>query len=227
VIRVVLMGPPGAGKGTQAVRLAERANAVHLATGDLLRTAVAQGTPLGQKAKAYMEQGQLVPDDVILGMMEEKLAGEAGERGFVLDGFPRTVAQAEGLEELLLRVGQSLDAVLVLDVPEEELVARLAGRRTCTVCGSVYGPKGRPASVEEDRCDRCGAPLTVRPDDRPDVIRRRLEVYREETRPVVTHYEVSGLCRHVDGTGSVDQVAQRLEEALASALPPGAWRPIS
>lgn len=226
MIRVILMGPPGAGKGTQAKRLAARAGAVHLSTGDLLRAQVRAGTPLGREAQSYLDQGQLVPDRVVLGMVERELEGDAGTKGFVLDGFPRTSVQAEGLDELLDRVGQPLDAVLVLEVPADEIVSRLGGRRTCVACGAVYQAAGRPERVEDDRCDACGGVLTVRPDDRPEVVRERLRVYQEQTAPVVTHYTLQGLVRHVDGVGSVEEVERRLEENLALLLPPGAWEPL-
>jgi adenylate kinase len=221
-IRIVLMGPPGAGKGTQAARLAAAHGALHLATGDILREALKSDTPLGREARRYVDGGTLVPDRVVLALVEERLrAGGAGQ-GFVLDGFPRTVPQAEGLDVLLDGLRAPLDGVLVLDVPDEVVVERLAGRRTCPACGAVYGPEGRSARVEEDRCDRCGAPLEVRSDDRPETIRRRLQVYREQTRPVVAHYELRGLARHVDGVGGRDEVTDRLEEALSGLLPPTA-----
>lgn len=226
MIRAVLMGPPGAGKGTQAKRLSARAGAVHLSTGDLLRAQVSAGTDLGKEARSFLDQGKLVPDRVVLGMVETELTGEAGRRGFVLDGFPRTTGQSEGLDELLNRVGQPLDAVLILDVPEEEIVRRLAGRRTCPQCGAIYPSEGRPAALGDDRCDQCQSPLTIRPDDRPDVIRERLRVYRQQTAPVVAHYELEGLARHVKGLGEVDEIAQRLEEALETMVPPGTWEPI-
>lgn len=223
MIRAVLMGPPGAGKGTQAARLASRAGAVHLSTGDLFRAQVKAGSDLGREARSFLDQGKLVPDRVVLGMVETELEGDAGHRGFVLDGFPRTTGQTEGLDALLSRLGQPLDAVLVLDVAEEEIVRRLAGRRTCAGCGAIYQADGRPAAVEADRCDRCSAELMVRPDDRPDVVRERLRVYRHQTASVVAHYELEGLARHVMGLGTVDEVAARLEEALAAMLPPRAW----
>ncbi len=225
MIRAVLMGPPGVGKGTQAKRLGERAGAVHLSTGDLLRLQVKAGTKLGREAQTFLDQGRLVPDRVVLGMVEEELRGEAGRRGFVLDGFPRTTGQAEGLDELLNRVGQPLDGVIVLDVSEDEILKRLGGRRTCTNCGAVYQAAGRVEALEADRCDQCQTPLVVRPDDRPDVIRERLRVYREQTASVVVHYELRGLVRHVKGEGEIGAVADRVEGAMALMLPPGVWEP--
>jgi len=208
------MGPPGAGKGTQAGRLARAHFAAHMATGDILREALATGTPLGQEARRYLDSGTLVPDRVVLGLVEERMRDGVAQQGFVLDGFPRTVPQAEGLDAMLDRLGAPLDGVLVLAVPEEVVVGRLGGRRTCPDCGSVYPAQRRPPALEDDRCDRCQAALTVRSDDRPETIRRRLEVYREETRPVVAHYELRGLAHTVDGVGEVDEVASRLDAAI-------------
>ena len=219
------MGPPGAGKGTQAEALAAGAQGAHLATGDMLRQALRDQTPLGLEAKRYLDGGTLVPDRVVLGLVEERLHALPPRTGFVLDGFPRTVPQAEGLDALLDRLGSPLDAVLVLDVPDQVVVSRLAGRRTCAACGSVYASAGRPERLEDDRCDRCGGALTVRSDDRPETVRRRLEVFRQETEPVIAHYELRGLVRHIAGEGSVDEVRARLVAAIpadAGARPGGA-----
>lgn len=221
-MRIVLMGPPGAGKGTQATRLAAIGGAVHLSTGDILREALAAGTPLGQEARQYLDSGTLVPDRVVLGMVEERMRAGAARRGFVLDGFPRTVPQAEGLDVMLDHLSAPLDAVLLLQVPEEVVVARLAGRRTCSSCGKVYPGEGRAADLADDRCDACQATLVVRSDDRPETVRRRLAVYREETRPVVGHYELRGLVKPVDGVGEMDAVTARLRRALAEAMGPEA-----
>lgn len=214
-MRIVLMGPPGAGKGTQASRLAAASGTVHMATGDILRAALKTGTALGREAQQYLDSGTLVPDRVVLGMVEERLGGTAARSGFVLDGFPRTVPQAEGLDRILDRMRAPLDAVLLLEVPEEILVGRLAGRRTCPSCGRVYPVQGRPADIEADRCEFCQASLAVRSDDRPETIRRRLAVYRDETEPVVAHYRLRGLVRPVDGVGDMEDVGRRLDARLA------------
>ena len=210
---VILLGPPGVGKGTQAVRLAEELYAAHVSTGDLLRAARREGTELGKKAQAYMDAGELVPDDVILGMMREKLSSDEAAGGFLLDGFPRTVAQAEGLDDLLAGLDQELDAVVSLDVEDDEIVRRLSSRRVCAECGRVA-----PAGAEgHESCPACGGALKRRADDDPDTVRRRLEVYREETTPVLDWYERSPTpVRTVRGGGSVEEVQARIIEATAS-----------
>ena len=211
-MRLVLMGPPGAGKGTQGAELARRYGVPRYSTGDILRAARREGTELGRKAQEYMDAGELVPDDVILGMMRETLSSEEAAGGFVLDGFPRTVAQAEGLAELLDDLGLELDAVVDLEVPDEEIVRRLSSRRVCTDCGSVA-----PAGIsDEEPCPECGGELRRRSDDDPETIRRRLEVYREETAPVLDWYERSDTrVLRVRGSGPVDDVQERVAGALA------------
>lgn len=214
------MGPPGAGKGTQAEDLARGAGAAHLATGDMLREALREETALGLQARRYLDSGTLVPDRVVLGLVEERLTGPDGGAGFVLDGFPRTVAQAEGLDALLARMKTPLEAVLVLDVADEVVVERLSSRRTCTRCGAVYAAAGRPARVEDDRCERCGGTLGVRSDDAPETVRRRLAVFRAETGPVIARYERQGLVRRVPAGGSVEDVRQRLVAAIRGDVRP-------
>lgn len=215
------MGPPGAGKGTQAARLAEDEGLCRISTGDLLRVAVAEGTPLGREAEGYMRAGELVPDDVILRMVDGELDQPVCGSGAVFDGFPRTVDQARGLEGLLARRGAALDQVLVLEVSEEEVVRRLSGRRVCKTCKKLYHISFDPPR-QEDRCDACGDELVQRPDDRPETIRRRLTVYREETQPVRQYYERGGGVpragvAEVDGEGSIDDVAAKLRRLLAPA----------
>ena len=212
-MRLILMGPPGAGKGTQGDRLAARLNVPRLSTGEMLREARRAGTPLGRAAKRYMDAGELVPDDVILGLIGEAFDRPDSADGFVLDGFPRTIAQAEGLAALLEPRGQSLDRVVTLEVSDEELVARLSGRRVCDSCGRVT----RIALVgdSEEACERCGGRLVQRSDDRVETVRRRLEVYREQTEPVLGWYAGSGVgLTAVDGTGTKDEVASRLVDLL-------------
>lgn len=206
--RVVLLGPPGAGKGTQARVLALRLGVPHVSTGDLFRWHVSQETPLGRKAREYLERGLLVPDEITVSMVAEKMDG----RGFVLDGFPRNLAQARALEEILRRRGEELDAALLLEVPEEELVERLSGRRVCAVCGRNYHLRFQPPPG--GRCS-CGGELLEREDDREEVVRRRIRVYREETSPLVEFYEGRGKLIRVDGLGDPDEVSSRILAALS------------
>ena len=206
------MGPPGAGKGTQGDRIANELNIPRLSTGDMLREARKAGTPLGREAQRYMDAGELVPDDVILGIVGEALDAPDAARGFLFDGFPRTVAQAEGLADLLKGKGVALDAVLSLDVPDEELIERISGRRVCEARGHVTHTR---VVGDSTRCPDCGGALVHRTDDLPDTVARRLGVYREQTEPVLEHYAAgeTGLTV-VDGLGHPDDVADRLAAAL-------------
>jgi len=207
---VVLLGPPGAGKGTQGERLADCLRVPKLATGDVLREAVRLGTPLGLAAKAAMDRGDLVPDDVILGIMKHALGAPSARRGVVLDGVVRTVPQAEGLARVLRELGRTLDAVLLFEVNADELVARLSGRTVCSTCQTPYTGR-EPGS----RCDKCGGTLVRRKDDEPDAVRNRLTVYDRQTAPVVAWYRAqNGVVRHVDAMGSVDDVFARVARAL-------------
>lgn len=209
------MGPPGAGKGTQGERLEEILDVPRYATGDMLRAARRAGTEMGRRAAEYMDAGELVPDEVILGIVREALDRPEAADGWVLDGFPRTPAQAEGLTEILDERSESLDAVLYLDVPEEELVRRLSGRRVCEDCGLVTHLDDLPEEGDGGRCPDCGGELVQREDDRPGTVRRRLEVYREQTRPVLSRYRSAEVPVHeVDGTGPVERVTGRLRERL-------------
>jgi len=213
-VRLVLMGTPGVGKGTQAGLLAGRSGACHLSTGDMLRDAARQGTRFGREAQRYMEQGRLVPDDVVIGSVSERLASPDCERGFVLDGFPRTLAQARALDEILAQRRQSLEAVLLMTVPREEVIRRLGGRRVCASCDAMYHVEFHPPA-KADRCDQCGGTLVQRDDDRPETIARRLDVYERETAPVLEHYRAAGLLHEIDGTGSREDVSHRIQAALA------------
>lgn len=212
-MRVVFVGPPGVGKGTQAQRLAERRGMVKISTGDVLREAVRQGTPLGVRAKAFMDAGSLVPDDLVIGMLSERLAGDDTARGCLLDGFPRTIAQAEALGKMLERRGEALDLVVAFDADHEVIVDRLSGRRSCPRCGKVYHVHFDPSPAGA-RCGGCGAELVQREDDREATIRRRLKVYEEETAPLLAYYRDRGLLVLVDGTAPIDVVAARVDEAL-------------
>jgi adenylate kinase len=211
---VILFGPPGAGKGTQGALLADRLQLLRLSTGDVLRDAVRRGTAMGIEAQRYMNAGELVPDDVILGIVRDYLAGEAAHTGVIFDGFPRTLPQAQRLDALLADLNRPLRAVLVLEVENDTLVKRLSGRRSCETCGAAYNIYFEPPQ-EEGRCDRCGSELTMRPDDEPATVRRRLEVYSEQTEPLIEHYETSATAvHHVDGDRTVDDVQSDLAGLL-------------
>jgi adenylate kinase len=216
MIRIVLLGPPGSGKGTQASALHQRWGIPHIASGDLLRAHVRDGTPLGRRAKPYMDRGDLVPDDLILDMMAERLAEADAAKGYVLDGFPRTLAQGEALDRRLRSLEQDLDAAVYLDVPEQEILRRLAGRRTCPTCNAVYHSDTMPPQ-REGICDRCGTPLVQRDDEKPDVIRKRLGVYAEQTEPLLNYYRSKDLLRPIDGTIGVDNVLAEIATAVESA----------
>jgi adenylate kinase len=210
---VLLMGPPGAGKGTQASHLVEQYGLKHVATGDLLREAVAGGTELGRTAKEYMDAGKLVPDDVIIGMLRE-LVAELGQTGALIDGFPRTVAQAEALDGMLEELGRGIDAVLDVSVPSDILVERLGGRYICRNCQTPYNVNTKPPQVE-GVCDVCGGELYQRADDAPEAVAKRLEVYTEQTAPVSAYYESRGILHTIDGNQPIDSVRAQLDSALS------------
>lgn len=224
-MRIVLLGAPGSGKGTQAHRLAERSGIPQISTGDLLRAAVARGTPLGLEAKAAMESGALVDDALVLGMIRERLAEPDARGGFILDGFPRNLVQGAALDGLLAELKQPLDTVVQLEVDPAELVRRISGRRSCADCGRVFNVlTSPPPSGAAAICPKTGAPhrLIQRPDDNEATVAERLRVYEEKTRPLIAFYESRGLLRVIDAQGELDTVTQRLAQALASgeAAPP-------
>ncbi len=214
---VVLLGPPGVGKGTQAVRLADEMGAAHVSTGDLLRAARRDGTDLGRKAQAFMDAGEYVPDDLILDLVRDHLDGIDDGAPVFFDGFPRTTAQADGLDRVLGSLGRRLDVVVVFGAPEETLVRRLSGRRSCPHCGAVYNIYFSPPSAE-GVCDRCGGLLVHRTDDEPETVRRRLEVYEEQTAPLVSHYEAHRAeLKRVAADRPVDEVYADFSRAVRSA----------
>jgi len=212
-VRVVLLGPPGAGKGTQAKLLRDRFEACQISTGDILRKAVADRTPLGEEAGTYLNRGELVPDDVIVRLVGERLKQKDCAKGFVLDGFPRTLPQAESLEGILKAMGLPLDGVLSMQVPPEVIVQRLAGRRNCQDCGALYHLSFDPPRNGET-CDRCDGHLQQRDDDREETITTRLRVYESQTAPLANYYRQRGNLREIDGVGKVEDIQKRIVEAL-------------
>jgi len=211
-LNLILLGPPGAGKGTQAERLQDDFPLAYVATGDILRAAVKDGTDLGREAKGYMDRGELVPDQVIIGVILDRLAEQDTADGFLLDGFPRTAAQAEALDEALDRVGRRLSAALLIDVPPDDIVRRLSGRRVCPN-GHVYHVEHNPPR-DDNRCDVDGEPLHQREDDREETIRKRLEVYRTQTAPLVEYYDERDILRRFDGTRSPTEVHDHLRATI-------------
>jgi adenylate kinase len=214
-MNLVLLGPPGSGKGTQGERLQEDLELPYYATGDILRAAVREGTELGKAAKDYMDRGDLVPDDVIVGMIGERIDSSEAADGFILDGFPRTAPQAKALAAKLDELGRELTAVLLIDVSDEEVVRRLGGRRTCVENGHVFHVEFSPPK-QEGVCDVDGSELIVRDDDKPEVIRKRLATYHGKTEPLVTYYDDRGVLRRVDGERDPDEVTEELRRTLAT-----------
>ncbi len=214
-LNLVLLGPPGSGKGTQGERLQEDFRLPYYATGDILRAAVREGTELGGAAKEYMDRGDLVPDEVIVGLIAERVGRAEAADGFILDGFPRTLAQAEALSSKMEELGRELTAAVLIEVSDDEVVRRLGGRRTCVKEGHIFHLEFDPPK-NEGICDMCGARLEIRDDDKPEVIRHRLEEYHSKTEPLVGHYESEGLLRRVDGSLEPDEVNDRIRALLAT-----------
>ena len=212
-MKLILLGPPGAGKGTQAKMLTDEFGIPQISTGDILRAAVKDGTPMGVKAKSFMDSGGLVPDEVVIGIVAERLQKEDCEPGFILDGFPRTVPQADALATNLVELDKNLDAVISLEVDVEALVERLTGRRTCKNCGRGYHITFDPSSAE-GVCDACGGELFQRDDDQEETIRKRLEVYNQQTAPLTSYYAEAGLLKSLDGMQQIETVQQQMLELL-------------
>lgn len=212
-MNIILLGAPGSGKGTQSKVLQEKFSIPQISTGDMLRAAKQARTPLGLEAEKFMNAGKLVPDEVVVGLIQERLRASDSQQGFILDGFPRTVGQAEVLDKMLQGMSKSLDAVFNLEVDEEELLRRLSGRRTCERCGTGFHVQFSPPKVE-GVCDSCGGRLIQREDDREATIRRRLKIYRDQTAPLVEFYARQGFLQPIQGTGSTDEVTRRLVDFL-------------
>jgi adenylate kinase len=214
-LNLILLGPPGSGKGTQGERLQADFRLPYYATGDILRAAVRDGTELGRQAKEYMDRGDLVPDEVIIAMISERVESPEAADGFILDGFPRTKAQAEALDAEVERLGRRLTAALLIEVADEEVVRRLSGRRTCAKEGHVFHVEFDPPK-EEGVCDVCGGRLVVRDDDKPEVVRHRLEQYHEKTEPLISYYEEKGILRSINGESPPEEVGDRIRAMLAT-----------
>ena len=214
-LNLVLLGPPGSGKGTQGERLQQDFELPYYATGEILRAAVRDETELGKAAKEYMDRGDLVPDEVVIGIIAERVASEEAADGFILDGFPRTMPQAEALDSELEKLGRGVTVALLIDVPEEEVVRRLGGRRTCAKSGHIFHLEFDPPK-EPDVCDIDGSRLLIRDDDKPEVIRARLETYHRKTEPLVAYYDDKGLLRRVDGGRPPDEVGDKIRALLAT-----------
>jgi adenylate kinase len=214
-LNLVLLGPPGSGKGTQGERLQEDLRLPYYATGDILRAAVRDETELGREAKEYMDRGDLVPDEVIVGVIADRIDSSEALDGFILDGFPRTTPQAEALDAKLSELGRGVTAVLLIDVSDDEVVRRLGGRRTCEANGHVFHVEFEPPK-QEGVCDIDGSPLIVRDDDKPDVIRKRLQTYHEKTEPLVSYYDSRSVLRRIEGEAAPEEVAEQVRRTLAT-----------
>lgn len=212
-MRLVLLGAPGAGKGTQAKKLIEKHGIPQISTGDILRKAVADGTPLGKEAKSYMDKGELVPDKVVIGLIEDRLKQPDCKKGFILDGFPRNTAQAETLDAMLKKLNMPLDSALSVDVPKDDLMKRLTGRRTCKGCQQMYNVYFSPPK-KNGVCDKCGGELFHRDDDKEETIKRRLDVYDAQTAPLISYYKKSGILKSVIGVGGIDEIFKKVCSVL-------------
>ena len=212
-MKIIMLGAPGAGKGTQAKKIADRYGIPHISTGDIFRANIKNGTELGKKAKSYMDAGNLVPDSLTLELVMDRIHQADCQNGYVFDGFPRTIPQAEALEEALAADGQSVDFAIDIEVPDENIVTRMSGRRACLSCGATYHTVFAPPKAE-GVCDRCGGELTIRDDDRPETVNKRLGVYHQQTQPLIDFYQDKGCLAQVDGTKDVEEVFQDICELL-------------
>ena len=213
-MKIVMLGAPGAGKGTQAIKIADKYNIPHISTGDIFRANIKGGTELGQKAKSYIDKGELVPDEVTIGMLLDRIAQDDCKNGYVLDGFPRTIPQAESLTEALKSQGDKIDFALNIDVPDEAIIERMSGRRACPKCGATYHIV-YAAPKTENICDKCGAELIIRSDDKPETVKERLNVYHQQTEPLIAYYKAAGVLREVDGTQELPKVFEDVVAILS------------
>ncbi len=214
-MKLIMLGAPGAGKGTQAKKIAEKYQIPHISTGDIFRANIKAGTELGMKAKSYMDQGQLVPDEVTIGMLLDRISQDDSKNGYVLDGFPRTIPQAESLTAALLARGEKIDYAVNVDVPDENIVNRMSGRRACLGCGATYHIVYN-APKTADVCDACGEKLVLRDDDQPETVQKRLGVYHQQTQPLIEYYNKEGVLVEVDGTQDMEKVFQDIVKVLGA-----------
>ena len=214
-MKIIMLGAPGAGKGTQAKKIADKYQIPHISTGDIFRANIKNGTELGKKAKTYMDQGLLVPDELVVDLVVDRLAQDDCKNGCVLDGFPRTIPQAESLDAALAAKGESIDYAIDVDVPDENIINRMSGRRACVACGATYHIVYIPTKVE-GVCDRCGEKLILRDDDKPETVKKRLDVYHEQTQPLIDYYTKKNVLRSVDGTKDMEEVFRSITDILGA-----------
>ena len=214
-MKIIMLGAPGAGKGTQAKQIADKYAIPHISTGDIFRANLKAGTELGKKAKEYMDQGLLVPDELTCDLVMDRIGQDDCKNGFVLDGFPRTLPQAEALDAALTKINQKMDYAIDVDVPDENIVNRMSGRRACLNCGATYHIVSIPTKVE-GVCDRCGSPVVLRDDDQPETVKKRLDVYHEQTQPLIDYYKEQNILRTVDGTQPMEDVFGAIVEILGA-----------
>ena len=212
-MKIIMLGAPGAGKGTQAKMIAEKYTIPHISTGDIFRANIKEGTELGQQAKEYMDKGLLVPDELVVNLVVDRLTWEDAKNGYVLDGFPRTIPQAEALTKALAEKGEKVDFAIDIDVPDQNIIDRMGGRRACVNCGATYHIVNIPPKVE-GICDKCGAKLILRDDDQPETVRKRLDVYHEQTQPLIDYYTAEGVLKEVDGTVDMMDVFESITKLL-------------
>ncbi|MTK07710.1 MAG: adenylate kinase [Hungatella sp.] len=214
-MKIIMLGAPGAGKGTQAKKIAEKYQIPHVSTGDIFRSNIKEGTQLGRKAKEYMDQGALVPDELTIGMLMDRIQQEDCRNGYVLDGFPRTNPQAESLQKAITEMGQKIDFAINVDVPDENIISRMSGRRACISCGATYHIVYNPSKVA-GICDVCGSELVLRDDDKPETVKKRLAVYHDQTRPLIDYYKEAGVLVNVDGTQELNKVFSDITDILGA-----------